>query len=85
MSHNGWLDPCETREDEKMAKKANKETRRSEVIKYIIKGIKSGDCQTELYALKACLLLMNYKNMFPDVVFYRIACVLMSYIKFFDE
>ena len=55
-----------------------------EITKYFIRGIKSGDCQTELYAIKGCLCLMKYENMFLDTVFYKIASVLLSYQKFFD-
>ena len=34
MSHNGWLDPCETREGNSMAINTNKGTLRSEAIRY---------------------------------------------------
>ena len=55
-----------------------------EITPFIIRGIRSGDCQTELYGLKAALLLIHYEK-FPDVLFYSVCNILLSYQKFYDN
>ncbi|EAY18862.1 hypothetical protein TVAG_295140 [Trichomonas vaginalis G3] len=56
----------------------------SRLVILVIQGMKSGDPQTELYALKICLKLNSY-GMLPDVVFYNVGAQLLSYSKYFDD
>lgn len=52
--------------------------------KVVIMGMKSGDPQTELYALKTTIKLNSY-GLLPDFVFYSIGAQLLSYSKYFDD